>query len=82
VHGVYDLSAGGFSNLELTDGKGAETLTFGAPVAGEVRQRPEGRPDQALVRRGVTPPIRLIILRKPREAVEGTRKTFDSTVNL
>ena len=25
VHGVYDLGAGGFSNLELTDGKGAET---------------------------------------------------------
>ena len=37
VHGVYDLGAGGFSNLELTDGKGAETLTYGAPVAGEVR---------------------------------------------
>ena len=37
VHGVYDLGAGGFSNLELTDGKGAESLTYGAPVAGEVR---------------------------------------------
>src|SRR5271170_2169316 len=37
VHGVYDLGTGGFSNLELTDGKGAETLTYGAPVAGEVR---------------------------------------------
>ena len=34
---VYDLGAGGFSNLDLTDGKGAETLTYGAPVAGEVR---------------------------------------------
>jgi hypothetical protein len=37
VHGVYDLGTGGFSNLELTDGKGAETLTYGAPLAGEVR---------------------------------------------
>jgi len=37
VHGVYDLGVGGFSNLELTDGKGVETLTYGAPVAGEVR---------------------------------------------
>jgi len=37
VHGVFDLGAGGFSNLELTDGKGAESLTYGAPVAGEVR---------------------------------------------
>lgn len=37
VHGVFDLGAGGFSNLELTDGKGAESLTRGAPVAGEVR---------------------------------------------
>src|SRR5580692_11433520 len=37
VHGVYDLGAGGFSNLELTDVKGAETLTYGAPVVGEVR---------------------------------------------
>jgi Transposase DDE domain len=132
VHGVYDLGAGGFSNLELTDGKGAETLTFGAPLAGEVRiadrgygrakawhrflQDGGGKADlivrmmwngfhltgqdgapfdlidhlttlpndqvpheitvQALVRRGVTTPIRLIILRKPPEAAEATRKTL------
>lgn len=37
VHGVFDLGTGGFSHLELTDGKGAETLGFGAPVPGEVR---------------------------------------------
>jgi hypothetical protein len=37
VHGVYDLGAGGFSHLVLTDGKGAETLGYGAPVEGEVR---------------------------------------------
>jgi hypothetical protein len=132
VHGVFDLGAGGFSNLELTDGKGAETLTYGAPVAGEVRiadrgygrakawhrflQDSGGKADlivrmkwngfhltskdgaafdlidhlatlpndqvpheidvQALVRRGVTMPIRLIILRKPPEATEATRKTL------
>ena len=132
VHGVYDLGAGGFSNLELTDGKGAETLTYGAPVDGEVRiaDRGYGRakawhrflqdsggkadlivrlkwnsfhltgndgapfnlidhltalPDdqvpheinvQALVRRGVTIPVRLIVSRKPPEAVEATCKTL------
>lgn len=37
VHGVFDLGTGGVSNLELTDGKGAETLTYGIPVAGEGR---------------------------------------------
>ena len=37
VHGVYDLGTGVFSNLELTDGRDAETLTYGAPVTGEVR---------------------------------------------
>jgi len=130
VHGVFDLGAGGFSHLELTDVKGAETLTYGAPVAGEVRiadrgygrakawhrflQDSGGKADlivrmkwnsfhltaadgaafdlvdhlatlpndqvpheinvQALVRRGLTMPVRLIILRKPPEAVEATRK--------
>jgi hypothetical protein len=132
VHGVYDLGAGGFSNLELTNGKGAETLTYGAPVAGEVRiadrnyghakawhqflrdgggkvdlivrmkwsgfhltgrdgtpfnlidhlkslpndQVPHEINVQALVQRGVTTPVRLIILRKPPEAAEATRKTL------
>ena len=132
VHGVYDLGAGGFSNLELTDGKGAETLTYGAPVAGEVRiadrgyarakawhrflQDGGGKADlivrlkwngfhlttqdgaafdliehlatlpndqvpheinvQATVRRGVTMPMRIIVLRKPPEATEATRKTL------
>jgi hypothetical protein len=37
VHGVFDLGAGGFSQLELTDAKGAESVLRGAPVAGEVR---------------------------------------------
>jgi hypothetical protein len=126
VHGVYDLGSGGFSNLELTDAKGAETLAYGAPVAGEVRiadrfygrakawhrflqdsggkadlivrmkwnsfhltaeddapfdliEPLTSRPDnqlphevnvQALVRRGLTMPVRLIILRKSPEAAE------------
>lgn len=37
VHGVFDLGRGGFSHLELTDAQGAERLTRGAPLAGEVR---------------------------------------------
>jgi hypothetical protein len=37
VHGVFDLGSGDFSNLELSDAKGAESLTRGPPVADEVR---------------------------------------------
>jgi hypothetical protein len=37
VHGVFDLGAGGFSHLELTDGRDAERITRGAPMPGEVR---------------------------------------------
>jgi hypothetical protein len=37
VHAVYDLGRGGFSHLALTDVRGAETITRGAPVAGEIR---------------------------------------------
>ena len=37
VHAVFDLESGGFSHLELTDGKGAEALTRGAAMPGEVR---------------------------------------------
>jgi hypothetical protein len=37
VHGVFDLGRGGFSHLEVTDGRGGESLNRGAPVAGEVR---------------------------------------------
>lgn len=37
VHGVFDLGAGGFSHLEVTDGKGAESILRGAAAAGEVR---------------------------------------------
>lgn len=37
VHGVFDLGSGGFSHLELSDGRGAEALDRGAPIAGEIR---------------------------------------------
>ena len=37
VHAVYDLGRGGFSHLELTDDRGAEAITRGAPIAGEIR---------------------------------------------
>jgi hypothetical protein len=36
LHGVYDLSRGGFSHLEITDRRGAESLLRRDPVAGEV----------------------------------------------
>jgi hypothetical protein len=130
VHGVFDLGAGGFSNLELTDGKGGETVSRGEPMAGELRIADRGYghakawhrfcqdsggnadlivrmkwnsftltgkdgtpfdlidhletlPDDRLaheidvrakVQRDVFVPIRLIILRKPPEAVEATCK--------
>jgi len=37
IHGVFDLGRGGFSDLQLTDGRGAESLARGKPVAGEIR---------------------------------------------
>ncbi len=37
VHGVYDLGAGGFTHLEVTDSRGGEALDRGKPVAGEIR---------------------------------------------
>lgn len=36
LHGVYDLSRGGFSHLELTDRRGAESLLRCEAVTGEV----------------------------------------------
>jgi hypothetical protein len=42
IHGVYDLGAGGFSHLEITDSHGAEALDRGAPVTGEVRAADRG----------------------------------------
>lgn len=37
LHAVYDLGRGGFAALELSDRHGAERITRGAPVAGEIR---------------------------------------------
>jgi hypothetical protein len=37
VHGVFDLGAGGFSHLEVTDAKGSESILRGPVEAGEVR---------------------------------------------
>ena len=37
AHAVCDLGRGGFSHLELTDDRGAEAITRGAPIAGEIR---------------------------------------------
>jgi hypothetical protein len=37
VHAIYDLGRGGFSHLELTGDRGAEAITRGAPIAGEIR---------------------------------------------
>ncbi len=42
VHGVFDLGLGGFSHLELTDGRGGEALDRGKPVAGEIRMGDRG----------------------------------------
>ena len=37
VHGMFDLGRSGFSNLEVTDQHGAESLCRGAALAGEIR---------------------------------------------
>jgi hypothetical protein len=37
IHAVFDLGLGGFSHLGITDGRGAEALDRGEPVAGEIR---------------------------------------------
>ena len=39
IHAGYDLGAGGFRHLDVTDARGAEALDRGAPVAGEIRIR-------------------------------------------
>ena len=37
VHGIFDLGRGCFSHLALTDCHGAELITRGAPIDGEIR---------------------------------------------
>jgi hypothetical protein len=134
VHGVFDLERGGFSHLELTDGKGGESLGRGAPVTGEVRiadrgyghakawrqfrldsggaadlivrmkwnsfhltdadgqkfdliahlqtlphdQQPHEIWVRAVVERGHSEPIRLIMQRKPPEAVQATHQALQA----
>jgi len=54
VHGVYDLGAGGFSHLELTDNHGGEALDRGAGVEGEIRIADRGYSAAKALRRFVT----------------------------
>jgi hypothetical protein len=54
VHGVYDLGAGGFSHLELTDKHGGEALDRGAGVEGEIRIADRGYSAAKALRRFVT----------------------------
>lgn len=37
VHAVYDLGAGGFTHLEVTDAHGAEAINRGTPIPREIR---------------------------------------------
>ena len=53
VHGVYDLGAGGFSHLELTDRHGGEALDRGAGVEGEIRIADRGYSAAKALRRFV-----------------------------
>ena len=53
VHGVYDLGAGGFSHLELTDKHGGEALDRGAGVEGEIRIADRGYSAAKALRRFV-----------------------------
>jgi len=36
IHAVYDLGSASFSHLEVTDEKGPESLTYGAPAVGAI----------------------------------------------
>jgi DDE family transposase len=53
VHGVYDLGAGGFSHLELTDKHGGEALDRGAGIEGEIRIADRGYSAAKALRRFV-----------------------------
>ena len=60
VHAVFDLGLGRFSSLALTDCHHAESVSYGAPLAGEIRDTP-------------SLPLRLVIVRKPQQAADSTR---------
>jgi hypothetical protein len=53
VHGVYDLDAGGFGHLELTDNHGGEALDRGVGVEGEIRIADRGYSAAKALRRFV-----------------------------
>ena len=53
IHAVYDLGAGGFSHFEVTDGRGAEALDRGAPIAGEIRIADRGYANARAINRFV-----------------------------
>ena len=53
VHGVYDLGAGGFSHLELTDKHGGEALDRGVGIEGEIRIADRGYSAAKALRRFV-----------------------------
>ena len=51
IHAVYDLGAGGFSHLEITDAHGGEAIDRGAPMAGEIRSADRGYANAKALRR-------------------------------
>ncbi len=51
LHAVYDLDAGGFSCLELTDAKGAEAIDRGRVEPGEIRLADRGYATAKALRR-------------------------------
>ena len=55
IHAIYDLERGGFSHLELTDGKGAESLNRSPPAKGEVMIAGRGYAKAAAMARFLDP---------------------------
>ena len=51
IHAVYDLGVGGFSHLEITDGRGGEAIDRGAPAEGEIRIADRGFANAKALRR-------------------------------
>lgn len=51
LHCVYDLDVGGFSHIELTNGKGAEAIDRGRVEAGEIRLADRGYAHAKALRR-------------------------------
>lgn len=51
IHAVYDLGAGGFNHLEITDAHGGEAIDRGAPAEGEIRMADRGYANAKALRR-------------------------------